>query len=1086
MLIFLSTATLVGDYGLVGDFGMRFAALNIGIFGYVAYIFLPFLLYPLFCLYKNHHLTFRRLELIISFSLFFIALLIFQSLSLEKGSFGNSLVFFLKDYIGYFGLWVLDIFLFIFSWLISTKRNIDLLLKQLKHKLLVAYDFIKLILSILYTRIKAFVKHLIESIKPKIQSLFAKKTQDILDLQNAKQETTTQAYYDFKDVFIDKAFDEMPQRPTTEQNLPQNSQPILHKDSYPAQNLQAQVQESQDENQDSLISISTSHLTPQEPSTTNTQPQEPNTPKQPHLEVVPRSQDDLKLEEFLRIQAEKYRNAFAKNVQHTALSDPAIKPRQDSIQLVNQPSTPQSAKHPQSPAVSILQTTSQPTAPSQTSPESLLDSQSHTSPSKEIPTPPSRPINPDVFLKPKETKSPLDTQNPHQEIKTDSISTQNTHLPLQETYSQHLAQTQEAFTQESTQQILAQPHTPQHTQTLQQAIQDEATQDSIHTDTPQSQQNQMLQALNLPQQESTLPQTPTNATPRTTSQNTQAPLAPQMLDLEIKEITPTRTREQTPQNANWADSIVQEIIPESPLPNQTTQPTHTPQAQSYSQNFNSIQDSKPIYTRVTELDENKALLNNLDYGDVAKPLHFKLPTTSLLNQPLTEKTEIDESEIDRKIEDLLAKLRTFRVEGDIARTYSGPIVTTFEFRPAPGIKVSKILTLEDDLAMALRARSIRIQAPIPGKDVVGIEIPNNSTQTIYLREVLESDLFKTSTSPLTLALGKDIVGNPFITDLKRLPHLLIAGTTGSGKSVGLNAMILSLLYKNSPDNLKLLMIDPKKVEFSIYADIPHLITPIITQPKKAIVGLNSAVAEMDRRYDLMSELRTKDIDSYNRKAGVEGMEKFPYLVIIIDELADLMMTGGKEVEFALARIAQMGRASGIHIIVATQRPSVDVVTGLIKTNLPSRISYKVGSKIDSKVILDTFGAESLLGKGDMLFTPPGVGGVTRLHAPWNTEEEIERVAEFIKSQQEVAYDKNFMLDERDNLVSENLSESGENSDLISEAKKIILQDKKTSASYLQRRLNIGYNKAANLVEQLERDGFLSAPNVKGVREILGS
>ena len=426
---------------------------------------------------------------------------------------------FLKDYIGYFGLWVLDIFLFIFSWLISTKRNIDLLLKQLKHKLLEAYDFIKLILSILYTRIRTFVKHLIESIKPKIQSLFAKKTQDILDLQNAKQETTTQAYYDFKDVFIDKAFDEMPQHPTTEQNLPQNSQPILHKDSYPAQNLQAPVQESQDENQDSLISISTSHLTPQEPSTTNTQPQEPNTPKQPHLEVVPRSQDDLKLEEFLRIQAEKYRNAFAKNVQHTALSDPAIKPRQDSIQ----------------------QTTSQPTTPSQTSPESLLDSQSHTSPSKEIPTPPSRPINPDVFLKPKETKSPLDTQNPHQEIKTDSISTQNTHLPLQETYSQHLAQTQEAFIQESTQQSLTQPHTPQHIPTPQQAIQDEVTQDSIHTDTPQAQQSQILQTLNLPQQESTLPQTPTNTTPRTTSQNTQAPLTPQMLDLEIKEITPTRT-----------------------------------------------------------------------------------------------------------------------------------------------------------------------------------------------------------------------------------------------------------------------------------------------------------------------------------------------------------------------------------------------------------------------------------------------------------------------------------------------------------------------------------------------------------------
>ena len=258
---------------------------------------------------------------------------------------------------------------------------------------------------------------------------------------------------------------------------------------------------------------------------------------------------------------------------------------------------------------------------------------------------------------------------------------------------------------------------------------------------------------------------------------------PKMLDFEIQEITPNYN---TTNNANWADSIVQEIIPKSP---KTPAQSHTPQAQHSPQNtpntsFPTPKDSKPLYQRVTELDENKALLSNLDYGNVAKPLHFKLPTTSLLNQPLTEKTEIDESEIDRKIEDLLAKLRTFRVEGDIARTYSGPIVTTFEFRPAPGIKVSKILTLEDDLAMALRARSIRIQAPIPGKDVVGIEIPNNSTQTIYLREVLESDLFKTSTSPLTLALGKDIVGNPFITDLKRLPHLLIAGTTGSGKSVG--------------------------------------------------------------------------------------------------------------------------------------------------------------------------------------------------------------------------------------------------------------------------------------------------------------
>ncbi|WP_304477173.1 DNA translocase FtsK, partial [uncultured Helicobacter sp.] len=493
--------------------------------------------------------------------------------------------------------------------------------------------------------------------------------------------------------------------------------------------------------------------------------------------------------------------------------------------------------------------------------------------------------------------------------------------------------------------------------------------------------------------------------------------------------------------------------------------------------------TKPTYQRITELDENTSMLNNLEYGKVDKPKYFRLPLTSFLNQPQNDHTEIDENEIDRKIEDLLAKLKMFRVEGDIVRTYSGPIVTTFEFRPAPHVKVSKILTLEDDLAMALRARSIRIQAPIPGKDVVGIEIPNNTTQTIYLREILESDLFKTSASPLTLALGKDIIGNPFITDLRKAPHLLIAGTTGSGKSVGLNAMILSLLYKNTPENLKLLMVDPKKVEFSIYADIPHLITPIISQPKKAIIALNSAVVEMERRLDLMSEIPVRDIDSYNRKMTEEGGDKFPYLVVIIDELADLMMTGGKEVEFALARIAQMGRASGIHLIVATQRPSVDVITGLIKANLPSRISYKVGTKIDSKVILDSFGAESLLGRGDMLFKLEE--RAIRLHAPWSTEEEIEKITAFIKEQQPVNYDKSFILEERDEGFSYNDKENGDNGDLIAEAKKIILQDRKTSGSHLQRRLSIGYNKAANIIEQLEREGFLSAPNAKGAREIRG-
>ncbi|GAA8226342.1 DNA translocase FtsK [Helicobacter pylori] len=488
---------------------------------------------------------------------------------------------------------------------------------------------------------------------------------------------------------------------------------------------------------------------------------------------------------------------------------------------------------------------------------------------------------------------------------------------------------------------------------------------------------------------------------------------------------------------------------------------------------------KPVM--VKELSENKEILDGLDYGEVQKPKDYELPTTQLLNAVCLKETSLDENEIDQKIQDLLSKLRTFKIDGDIIRTYSGPIVTTFEFRPAPSVKVSRILGLSDDLAMTLCAESIRIQAPIKGKDVVGIEIPNSQSQIIYLREILESELFQKSSSPLTLALGKDIVGNPFITDLKKLPHLLIAGTTGSGKSVGVNAMILSLLYKNPPDQLKLVMIDPKMVEFSIYADIPHLLTPIITDPKKAIGALQSVAKEMERRYSLMSEYKVKTIDSYNEQAQSNGVEAFPYLIVVIDELADLMMTGGKEAEFPIARIAQMGRASGLHLIVATQRPSVDVVTGLIKTNLPSRVSFRVGTKIDSKVILDTDGAQSLLGRGDMLFTPPGTNGLVRLHAPFATEDEIKKIVDFIKAQKEVEYDKDFLLEEsRMPLDTSNY----QGDDILERAKAVILEKKITSTSFLQRQLKIGYNQAATITDELEAQGFLSPRNAKGNREIL--
>ena len=484
-----------------------------------------------------------------------------------------------------------------------------------------------------------------------------------------------------------------------------------------------------------------------------------------------------------------------------------------------------------------------------------------------------------------------------------------------------------------------------------------------------------------------------------------------------------------------------------------------------------------------ELEENRQLMDEIEKGEIDEPEDFILPYLEFLAEAPSKKIKIDEMEIDRKVHELIEKLAQFKISGEVMDIYSGPLVTTFEFKPAPNVKVSKILNLQDDLAMALRAETIRIQAPIPGRDVIGIEIPNDSFDTIYLRDILESDIFTTSKSPLTIAMGKDIVGNAFVTDLKRLPHLLIAGTTGSGKSVGINAMILSLLYRNDPDSLKLMLIDPKMLEFSIYNDIPHLITPVITDSTKAIAALSNMVGEMERRYKMMAKTRTKNIDTYNEKMKKRGHDTIPFIVIVIDELADLMMNGGKDVEYSIARLAQMARASGIHLIVATQRPSVDVVTGLIKANLPSRLSYRVGQRIDSKVILDALGADSLLGKGDALFTPPGTNGLVRIHAPWNSEEEIEEIVEFLKEQREPDYDERYLVPEDESSLA-GVGIVGDLDALYDQAKEIIITDQKTSISYLQRKLQIGYNRSANIIEQLQEMGVLSAPNNKGQREII--
>jgi len=546
------------------------------------------------------------------------------------------------------------------------------------------------------------------------------------------------------------------------------------------------------------------------------------------------------------------------------------------------------------------------------------------------------------------------------------------------------------------------------------------------------------------------------------------------------------------QKEEYQKPIVKKVVPKKPkkiihkkrTPKSTTKPIEKKKIKE-KEVISTVEREDISYSPniVEELEENRELLNQIERGKIEKPKNFILPKLDFLKKSPPSSKKINEAEIDRKIHGLLDKLRQFKIEGDVYRTYSGPLVTTFEFKPAPNVKVSKIMSLQDDLAMALSAETIRIQAPIPGRDVVGIEIPNDSFDTIYLRDILESKIFNTSKSPLTLALGKDIVGNPFITDLKKLPHLLIAGTTGSGKSVGINAMILSLLYRNDPDNLKLMLIDPKMLEFSIYNDIPHLLTPVITDSNKAIVALSNMVAQMEKRYKLMAGNKTKNIENYNEKVKKSGGETMPYIVVIIDELADLMMTGGKDVEYSIARLAQMARASGIHLIIATQRPSVDVVTGLIKANLPSRLSYRVGQRIDSKVILDSLGADTLLGRGDALFTPPATNGLVRIHAPWNTEEEIERVVEFLKAQREPEYDDSYLVNSDGSSIGGS-GVVGELDELYEKAKDVILTDRKTSISYLQRKLQIGYNRSANIIEQLQEMGVLSPPNNKGQREIL--
>jgi S-DNA-T family DNA segregation ATPase FtsK/SpoIIIE len=468
---------------------------------------------------------------------------------------------------------------------------------------------------------------------------------------------------------------------------------------------------------------------------------------------------------------------------------------------------------------------------------------------------------------------------------------------------------------------------------------------------------------------------------------------------------------------------------------------------------------------------------------------FTLPPVTLLDAPKAER-KIDERELMESARLLEEKCREFAVEGQVAQIHPGPVVTTFEFKPEAGVKYSKVTGLADDLCLAMQAESVLIDR-IPGKSTVGIQIPNPNREAISLRELLESDAYQRSSSKLTLALGKTIHGEPYVTDLATMPHLLIAGSTGTGKSVGLNAMLTSLLYRATPDEVRFIMIDPKRLELGMYEEIPHLLSPVVVDPKKASNALRWAVREMEERYKTLAAEGVRNIEQYNRNvrnviaergtADEEAPKPLPFIVVVIDELADLMMVASNEVEESIARLAQMARAVGIHLILATQRPSVDVITGLIKANLPSRISFRVSSKIDSRTILDGNGAEQLLGKGDMLFLPPASSRAIRLHGPYISEQESARLASFLRKQGKPVFDDTITAEE------EKSGPGGvefEKDELYDEAARIVVSSGQVSISYLQRKLRIGFSRAARLVDMMEADGLVSPGAGGKPREVL--
>ena len=474
--------------------------------------------------------------------------------------------------------------------------------------------------------------------------------------------------------------------------------------------------------------------------------------------------------------------------------------------------------------------------------------------------------------------------------------------------------------------------------------------------------------------------------------------------------------------------------------------------------------------------ENKISPKNLSNNEGKKYSNFILPNLDLLDEPKDQPISYDKEKALDKAKRIEEKLENFGINGQITEIKPGPVITLYEYRPEAGTKINKISSLSDDLAMALKATRIRIIAPIPGKDVIGIEVPNDLRETVYLKELLSKDQFKKSPSPINLSLGKDISGIPLFTDLKTAPHLMIAGTTGSGKSVFLHSIITSMLYKATPKQLRFIMIDPKMLELSGYEDIPHLLHPVVTNPKKASAALKWAVKEMETRYKLLSDIGVRDIDSYNKKIDTET-ESLPFIVIIIDELADLMFVAPNEIKESITRLSQMARAAGIHLIVASQRPSADVVAGLIKANFPARISFAVSSKIDSRIILDASGAEELLGKGDMLLLQPP-NNLIRIQGSIISDKERNNISSYLKEQAPPDYNSDITkaYDEEEEAQS---SINYEKDALYDEALDIVKQTKLASISMIQRRLKIGYNRAANIIEMMEREGIIGEQESAG-------